>query len=87
MVNCFFIEYLGSKTTLLLLENENFSAASSFQFLDNLAGNKLHDLKILYDLFGFSPFGSTLNPNIISVDPGYLVVINCSGTINVAQKV
>ena len=77
----------GQKPLYYWLENEEFAAASSFQFLDNLVGNeRSYQLKILYDVFGFSPFGYTLNPKIHSVNPGYLTVINCSRELKITQK-
>ena len=67
---------MGAKALYYNLVNDEIIISSSFQFIDDLKRNSRNkDNSFLYDLFGFAPFGYTLNPDIYYVEPGTLLCI------------
>lgn len=51
--------------------------SSSFRFIEQLEGQKRHpENTAVYRLFGFSPFDTTLNPDVNKVEPGAILQVS-----------
>lgn len=66
----------GQKPLFFASLDDCLCVSSSFRFVEDLLGKKRHRENIaVYQLFGFSPFDTTLNPNVKKVEPGTIIRI------------
>lgn len=70
----------GQKPLFFSSQQGRLCISSSFRFIEQLEGQKRHpENTAVYLLFGFSPFDTTLNPDINKVEPGSILQVSKEG--------